>query len=270
MVFTLDWRINENYSHMKLHSKAMWAWEFMRRNEEYEDFYVDALKKYKILMKKVRALRKPNTIVCADSIKSLSESSDISIALSFDEAMDYDVPEEIGSNVLLHDGWTENDESFYLDIRGEAQNKWGIRIFSNPNNHSPIMFFCGSETAAQIYRGANIFRSMTEEEDYIATIKIDLREHLEPQIQFVRGRLKEMQRQLKVRPSSPKIHAQQMMNYIRVLDAKNSGAQRKYASKLIFPKLDGFESCRTYSEALKAASRLANGGYKKWLINSGL
>lgn len=247
----IDWKNPENYSHLENEkSSVLWAWEFLRRNKEYQDDWLELVTHGDIETEDIKTDCLPSNI-CDLLIKS--------------------------------------PNSAIIDSSGKLTKKWGIIPLPNPQNHNPdVLTFCldsgvelqrmcfeesaaklvGLDCATYVKNNQN-----TEPTQSTKQYTIDLSQSLAPQMKFIKEDAKGMQDYLKSRRrisvENKRVRQDLHLEYLRIWDANRTKESYPDIAEIIFPELENSYENKNGSErvrdSFKAASALVNKGYNSIL-----
>lgn len=229
-----------------------WAWEFLRRNPEYQKDFIELqnyLDECAYDAKIAASSDTPvNTFWICDPPAMPSENE----KSYMDRMADFDGP------VIMTPAW-----------RWFAE-KWGLNRLQEPAvPHTQTLRFeqggavavTGKYTRMSGHSRAN----MRLKSDFEMWIKFDLSQPLEAQIKAAKRRL--YARKPFVRPGpQPRHHKVKFPTYLRLLDAEIAGASLEEAAALIYPEASNqypdYVAVKTAREALKAAHGYRDNGYR--------
>jgi hypothetical protein len=244
VTYYMDWENEENYSHIVPRHKALWAWEFIRRNPDYQAYWEESVVKYNTAKK-----------TYLDSKSITSEKMGLS-ALTILTGIFSDWIDDI----YIDDSCiseSEDGANSFIRRKG-AEEKWGIYNVYNPRNDQP--FELG-------FMGLTFLRTEPpmgiSPHERLATI--NLKEPITPQIEAIERMARRAQKSQKIKPKKIQLYPEVWLKYLRVLDCEAEAKTRQErAAKIIFPEQHNNAHAQ-FRSALKEAKKLVNGGYKKWL-----
>lgn len=249
-----NWRNSDDYTKCKSFGCDRWAWEFLRRNREYQNFYKDLLPKF---LKERERYYKENPID-----KGLSIYHGHPDTKPSDD--DFTIPEAIGHYIP------------------ECEiGRWKIYCYPNPNNDNARLTFARGLDSCYIYGGGTYINRNGKKvsiggldkipEGKIAFI-VDPECPLDTQLNDIKNHLTEIKKRFEIITKKKVIHklTHKMkvtwINYLRVLDAQidieNRSITREQAGKIIFNVDVNGDNAQTFTTTLKAAKKMTKEEYK--------
>lgn len=259
-----NWRDPKTYEHINPPHLKRWAWEFIRRNPVYWEYWRESSKLYeKELNEAIQAReerKKENSLY--DRIAPIG--FDLLVpALTAKRTKKLGTPDPTPpapidfhlSDSNLH----KDDPNFYI-IRWSAEGVWGFNTLQSPEQNNPLFF------------GNNNVRVYSKAEERIITfpadnvvVRFNLAKDIEAQMKNAKSQLEKLQALRNIKPLKPKLRKNEWKLYLRILDAANSRTPRQISAPIIFPKLDVESAKDSYSNALKRAKVIMERGYRNWL-----
>ncbi|TBU81202.1 hypothetical protein DNK06_08820 [Pseudomonas daroniae] len=221
---TPDWRFIDTYPRHKWPSE--WRWEFLRRLPEYRDDWLTR-----------------------DSTMQLAQGEYCDqMRLEYEEAHP-PVPEGYAS---FRDAMGE--QGFSAD--GKHEERWGLRALFPPyllrlpdeawkEKQESTSFY--SHDALVTFGSLELNERVLPEHKIL--IKFDLRESIDDQLLRAKNLLKELQKESEIVVGNRRLTPDEMLRYLRVLDAKESGVKNREIGEALRPPHIG-------EEAAKEAKRL--------------
>jgi hypothetical protein len=209
-----------------LNGKIMWAWEFLRRNPKYQQAYnmykqtPDAGEKMLFGLEIARNY--------GFRFKPVDPSRDNPFALTPAEISDL-TPEE--KTVLMH---TFFNFSSPVRVLNNFSKLWGL--MSSPVQSELITQGLGSNDIV---------------------IAFDVRLPAASQAEVARRYIEDLQELLQINPLEHKLHFGEFKNYLRILDAKLTGAVDDEIASKIYPRTSGQEDARQGTNAVLSAYKRA-------------
>ena len=200
-----NWRRPEAYAFTAGLSYHRWAWEFLRRNTEYQREFAEAL----------RLLQKGIEEHGADLMNERYASG-------------YSIDPK--------------DDKFLIisrDLSIELRARWGIYGFVNFEHADPVgLKFVGAHQVVG-YLSAEM-SGLDEDhpvrlENHEALVRFDLRRALDPQLDRARELLKSFRQNMAAKPLHQRRRKDKWVGYLQVLDAKASGATYEKIAAVLFP-----------------------------------
>jgi hypothetical protein len=231
-----DWKKKSAYPHHKKTTVEQWAWEFLRRNPEYQDDY----QKFK---------KNPEDFPSTNFFHSIPReldkdfaSTDLAYKWGILEMIDPSLPDASnvtfreGSFVIYNHGWTDDPNEILPE-------NWDMEIEGRLG-----------EVCAM----------------FDLTRQIDLQIRMaENQLRALQG---EFQKRFKTKAKDVRAKKESYSDYLRVLDGKEAGAARKEMADIICPlnktipsykRASAIESNRQkITKHLEAAKELMKSGYR--------
>lgn len=185
-----NWRKASDYHFPLDFPDRRWAWEFLRRNPEYQKDFASALSRF------------------------LSKTDEFGGSAA-------DIPELLrrgGTLAMTGAGWNSDpmDPGFYLPV--DEKDRWGLHFgLLNPATDAPshLTFNSGVGRVRFLAKG-----ELLEGEglDY-PWVKFDLHLPLKPQFDAAAGFIERIRDHLKIKPRRAKHHRKLWSHYLRLLDA---------------------------------------------------
>lgn len=230
-----DWRNPDDYRFDDSLPNHLWAWEFLRRNKEYQQDWELALKEY---------------------------------LARFDGHDDHTFPID-GPNFHIHSDEAEDKWQLsggYINPQNDTPEELRFYDFDlwACEGGLPI-----SEKNSEGYKEYCV----SLKEGHVL-IKFDLRLPLKPQMDHVFKRLHRKQNELIEKGSidilSPRLRKDKFIEYLRVWDAYCDGSSQNEIASILYPKIKneypGYHGNDLVRKACHAAEDLVNGGYLKIYI----
>ena len=247
MTIYRNWKDPAEYEFTEDLSLLGWAWEFLRRNKEYQRDWLIELKEY---------------------FSGERVQEDIRIWREVTHT-------DIANERML---WI-NGKDFSIHPKNAVRLKYGVQELRNPKQDHPFFLstmFQGSSgklTFSGYHFGGNLeeFYKKHSEDRYPA-VMFDLELPIQPQIERIKDDLLFRQKMLaqegRISPVSPKNQKDKWRDYLRIIDAKNSPDKppvRKIAA-VLYPREDNIYPDYRVSDKIKkshkAAIELVNFGYR--------
>lgn len=229
----LDWRNPDDYEFPEDFSVIRWAWEFLRRNPKYRQDWQATLGRY-----------------LAKEGEFMSTQQTIDLIMS-GKAAEIPIPE------LVHvpdDDYAPDHPSFAISSH-RALEDWCLSYgYLNPDQDAPALLHFRDPEGNVITN-----RPKTEQSPSLVWARFNLRRPIKPQLEGVSKTLLEVQAALKASFGGirrPKGHRALWPLYLRLLDARNDGAQqKKVAEHLSRERADAIDE-KEISDQTRAALRL--------------
>jgi hypothetical protein len=230
----MNWRNKEDYAYTSSNKLEHWVWEFMRRNSLYIKEWEEEFNKFNEGTSKNCENLEFIKLTDAQSFWNFSDS-------------------------------TKDD--FVLDI-GRINN-WGIVYLVNPSLARPTkllfrrptnlnVLLMNEEDKKQLMRMP--LNSMVGSLSFDLPLSVQLPMFTKTFLELQKKECKRMRGMQKITKHKSKL----WMNYLRCLDAKKEGVERKEAAAIIFSNSSGASDTpeRQWSEAMRQAKAMVDSGYK--------
>ena len=249
-IFYADWKKESSYSYTENHNLKLWAWEFVRRNPKYWAYWNETKEMYEA--EQARRKKKGTS----PHPMGLGLGRLLSHALlNYDPDANQDIV--IFEKNIAADN--PNHTQFSI-LRISADLAWGFTRIFPPTNDMPWFFQFGDELmTCDKSKSNDVF--LTENE---IIVKFNLTKKIDKQILQAQKQLLELQKEKSISPAGVKNKSKIWAQYLRILDANNSGIKRRESAPIIFPKV-GENAEAQFSDALQRAKTIMNGEYRKWL-----
>ena len=226
-----------------LQGKIIWAWEFLRRNPEYQEVYrlykqtSDASEKMLLGLEIAQKY--------GFRFKPVAPSRDNPFALTPAETSDLSPEEE---TLLRH---TYFNFSSPVRVLNNFTKLWGIG--SSPVQSELITKGLGSNDVV---------------------IAFDLRLPAASQAEVAREYIEDLQQLLEVKPQKNELHFERFKNYLRILDAKLSGAADDEIALKMYAQIsdheDSGKGANAVQRAYKRAKEIRDREYKYIIVSMGV
>lgn len=255
-----DWRDSSQYQFPQRMSAPAWAWEFLRRNPDYQADYRTYLQCLLRVVPDAEIDTKTASCTLSDAQLDLVETS---------ESMCRYEPER-------HDG--ENEQDWLLRVnKGSATpldswlgRKWGIERIVSPYikyRRLDIRFEKSSVTVSQVFAAWGGFGDRSK-----MALAFDLTMPIAQQIEAAERWLLSAQRTRSEKgeftaPASVRMHADKYPLYLRTFDAVTSGATREEIAAELAPDASNeypdFTGNKTIANRYNAAERMVKSDYRQ-------
>lgn len=217
-MFGLDWKNANNYKPLLKHPEALWAWEFLRRNPEYQAHW----NRIFTLYKQGKDRRSKYIKEIRDKSQRASNSLGLTNKLAF-------VPEDLMIDDPTH---------YCFFLMDKNAKKWGIPSLYNPLNPYP-RHFIGRSFPLVVYGSEHPLTKLVDKsrdmKDNEFALIIDLEKSINPQLDLAREHLLHVQEKYKLyNKKRLKTYPVTWIRYLRILDASADGIKRKEAAPIIF------------------------------------
>lgn len=249
----MGWERAENYEYTLKHEATDWAWEFLRRNPNYSSQWQKAFSEF----------------------QNQSSHQVLMEALLADDLSPLNYLHELEFNLTDF-----ADKENFIILHPEAS-QWGLIGYQNPESSK----LKRSNRAGVRLRAIDVYNSniddplddyiRIEAKDWTVNSSIDVSLPIAPQIAVIQSEAVNLQKTLKNSKAAPvrqrakdvsDTEQELWLTYIRVLDAKLSGVDRKVASKVLTPPTALYSSHdERWDEVLKAANAMVESGYRSRL-----
>lgn len=212
----MAWDNPADYEYCLSNTYEQWAWEFIRRNPEYQQEWEKELATW------------PQRLV---------ENPHLQNQLKREENRTPCTPRFSVS---------PDHEDFGLQP-SRQRNKWRLGYYYNPSlPRPPSLHFMESEFYIHFLKPENYTdEMMVEVKDFVQSVSFDLRFPLNPQLEEAKAVMKKRQSALKnegvLSDRNPSLRTDQELgwiNYLRLLDAEAVGAIKSVVAPLLFPDSD--------------------------------
>lgn len=257
-----DWRSAGDYPCADTASAEQWAWEFLRRNPQYQQDWAGYVQRCRAV---VPGFAQGEELTQAD-FRSLLEHDSLQV---------YDPPRL--------DGETEGEwirrvgKGVSSSLGGTMADKWGISSFYDPaSGYSPLLSFA-DRPAAQWLPKHVLERGGYHLNPCSQVLVFDLELPLDGQLEQAKKLLLAMQQSLekeeRIKPlSAARQRADLYSAYLRVLDAEADGVDVADIAKQLLPHLENaypdYAASKTVRNYLKAAKAIRDGGYRALIVKS--
>lgn len=236
----LNWRELKDYEFADTLNGKKWAWEFLRRNPDY--------------------------------IKEWGKE----LPLEFDRIKILLSDPELKNEPSL-EGYRKNTpESSHFVIAGHSLKyfkKWGILNLVNPEQDNPFPnpFSQFQSFKHGTVKGGNFGNFNNISLGNYCSIVFDMTHPLKPQIANAQKLLLEIQKDQvkagKIFINKPKKHKDNLIEYLRILDAKAENVSNEEIARVMFPNLKneypGYAGNEKVRKSLKRAEYLTKKGYRE-------
>ena len=264
-----DWRDEKSYDFPKKNDWSRWAWEFLRRNPEYQEawreYYIDGPLKWVVKLFEER--------------KSLSSKEMVAVVSENEDRWDNFICEPPALPEETEDQWiarVKKGTKFVLG--GYLAGRFGLSSsgLCNPSiDVPPISWVTFKSLSSPSFLGwgptcLHPEAGMNPEKPEHFVVRFNLEWPLEMQWKRLERAMKARRKRLTeeglISPENPRNHVENFPNYLRVLDGEASGASARDMAVVIFPdKPNDYPDQagdKTVRNNLTAAKRLRDEGYQ--------
>jgi hypothetical protein len=251
-----NWLDPNAYDYTLSHRDSLWAWEFIRRHPEYEEYWEDTFEKYKNEIKRYADAKIEANIVdfMGRKVPLLGTVGNGGLVKMIASEFDFE-----SSKTIAEDLETALEQQLIIK-RKTSHPFWGTAYACSAGIDQPDCFV--EMDKLKVFRYANF---PIREQDVV--IKIDLSKSITSQLKDYCTHLLRIQKKLGHSLSTNKNRNKVLRDYLRVLDSNLLEVRQDSAASLIFPQKTNAHEY--YRSCLKEARKLLNGGFRKWLSGSG-
>jgi len=236
MRLNCDWHNEEDYAYTKDHSDKLWAWEFLRRNPEYQEDWNRSLKEHIEFCKEYK-----DVLSSLGAEDQAPENPDFSIPTT--------IPETWGLEALVNPEQPKPNKLRFVNDIGIILGK-GTEIPLEDEAIREVIIPQGK-----------------------AFISIDLTKPIKPQLTHYQEVLLYLQERQKEKGlltvENKRLHRDNWLIYLRVWDAMNDPSNPKdhEIAEMIFPfipnEYPNYNGNKRVTDSCKSAERLIYGGYRQ-------
>ena len=239
-----DWKESGNYPDPQNTSNVQWAWEFLRRNNEYQEHFLWA----------------------QENLKSDDRSDFVFDVNLFDPSPNYEVTRKAQGYFNKYQINAFIDPSLdYTPVLNDFFEIKNMVIQHNPEFSVERFFDDESEKIVSIYRGPHPESPAVGE----VFLRLDMTKSLSSQWETKYEELRRIQASLGLKQKHLKPHylGDELVVFLRILDASIKGVKLKEIAKRLdvagtVPDPD----FKTFSKKLEKANKLSKSSYKKYLV----
>jgi hypothetical protein len=224
-----DWRDSEQYAYTQELNFRQWAWEFLRRNVDYQTDWLKAVKKAA-----ADGTLGENSIFCEEPFKPPVNNIESLKKWHIDQYIDPRIERNPGFS-----SWYPIQQRIYYKqgITVLPEYDYGMVRLEIPKFDKKNMAIC----------------------------IVDISKEITPQIKLIQAKLQKLQ---KNKPKPRKLQEALYPKYIQLLDAVHSEntTREEIVSVLYEPNLDDNDPIGTYKRQKRAALSLCQGGYQQLLF----
>jgi hypothetical protein len=248
-----NWKDEQAYPRGNKISARRWAWEFLRRNPNYQEDWAKVVARWKEIL--------PNF----EPDKVLSDNE---AAMIEDERFDLFEPPKLPKET--DDQWIERvGRGFKAPLHSLLAKKWGLLTMISPALNYPWTIHFESGVAArfvnQHWDGFKLGRMIGPQ----AAMAFDLTKPLKPQLRAAGVALADRQKYLETKGAlkvrRPRLNPEKYPNYLRLLDALAAGAKNSEIAVRLLPTVANaypkFSAAHRLKDMKSAAIELRDGGY---------
>lgn len=255
-----DWRCADGYPRADVASIEQWAWEFLRRNPQYQQDWADYAHRCRAVVPGFAQ----GAELTKDEFRSLLEHESLQV---------YDPPR---LDDETEEGWIRRvGKGVSMSLGGVMADKWGLSSFYDPaREYSPLLSFA-DRPAAQwlpkhvLERGA--YHLEASDQVMVFDLELPLDVQLEQARIFLFAMQKRFQKEGKIELlSAGRQRPDLYPAYLRVLDAEAGNVEVVDIAKELLPHLENsypdYSASKTVRNYLKAAKAIRDGGYRALII----
>lgn len=255
-----DWRCTDGYPRADAASVEQWAWEFLRRNPQYQQDWTDYVHRCQAVVPGFAR----GTELTKDDFRSLLEHESLQV---------YDPPRLDGET---EEEWIRRvGKGISSSLGGVMADKWGLSSFYNPTSeYSPLLSFADRPAARWLpkhvlERGA--FHLEASDQVMVFDLELPLDGQLEQAKTFLLAMQKRLQKDEKIGQfSAARQRPDLYPAYLRVLDADAENVEAADIAKELLPHLANtypeYSASKTVRNYLKAAKMIRDGGYRALIV----
>ncbi|GEM_PF-3461295 len=251
-MFPPDWKDPSQYPDPKKTSGKQWAWEFLRRNPQYQNNFNEVIN-----LPKKRAgnflLNDPASYIWNPERKYFKTKKEYE---TFDKYIARLQRSGLKFNPPIH------KKRFYAD-------KWGVKRMVSPEEDDyNIVEFYKSLLPVRLMKSPDDFENLINEgidreEIYPNEIilGINLERSVESNICEIKRIIQEKKNKLDLRNKVIRKERNYFSRYLRILDARALGISYQNIGKIIFKNEDPENAKRKSANGYQAASKISQSGY---------
>ena len=248
-------------------SITQWAWEFLRRNSEYQkdyehfaslpSYYSNGAKTVKWHRMQVQWWNDPALRYCKYPL----------------------IPGDEEDNIGEYFNRTGDDTPFHYSLEDHLIEKWGFtstEIYDPAYDSGSIGLLYSPELPKRVggeyfdtTKGEFAAHEIEPEKNYEYTLRFDLRYSIDQQIEEAKqillgvtdSRFLQLQGQMK--RYSAGVHIHKLPKYLRIFDGRQTDATFSFIGKQLHPEIDEENAKKLAVDGYAAAKKLVYGGYKE-------
>lgn len=240
-----DWRDQIQYQYTEDHTLRLWAWEFLRRNENYVKEWQEEL---------------PGGLMRIENILN-------------NNGMPWDNKKHLKD-------YTPDKPDFHIPSMTPRE-RWGIMAYVNPDQDKPsfraLTFLSDTFHTASLTNDTRNGMNRNDEKEthiflnqYEIAYAFNMELPLKPQMEKAKKFLSRIQKEFKLQIKKSKRHKDNWLTYLRILDAYSEGVKPAIIAKILFPKIPNehpdYNGTNRVKDSYNQAMELVNGGYLKIVL----
>lgn len=229
-----NWKKEEDYAFIETLDAHGWAWEFLRRNKDYQAAFLECIELVKV-----------NEQLHGPYPKPIFHEKEYPHKLFYSPARHEN---ESARNWSQRNASIKGVNPEVLHPKAYYARKWGLIGLENPINDAACPKFIPVRQLPSVLDSHGLSRLLQEHENienHIRLVSIDLTLPLSAQMKAVKNNLQELQEEFlnKKKPKGlPPLEPKNWLLYLRAWDAKQSGSSLKEIGERLIPHLDSKES----------------------------